>query len=101
MATIWFCREGEIQVGPPIAQRSIDWCVKNLGLQASNWMAGPKQTHLVIGQKSPLGALGEYRFVVVEIDDDDVDAGVKGWKMGYYLLEIEPRDARRIINTIP
>ena len=64
-------------------------------------MAGPKQTHLVIGKKSPLGALGEYRFVVVEIDDDDVDAGVKGWKMGYYLLEIGPRDARRIINTVP
>jgi hypothetical protein len=64
-------------------------------------MAGPKPTHLVIGQKSPLGALGEYRFVVVEIDDDDVDAGVKGWKMGYYLLAIQPLDARRIINTIP
>ena len=101
MATIWFVKEGEIQVGPPIAQRSVDWCVENLGLQASNWITGPKRTHLVIGQKMPLGALGEYRFVVVEIDADDVDAGVKGWKMGYYLLEIAPRDARRIINTVP
>ena len=101
MATVWFVKEGGIQVGPSIARKPVDWCVKNLGLQPSNWIAGSRQEDLTIGQKTTLGAYADYRFVIVEIDDDDVSAGATGWKLGYYLLEMGVPDARRIIDTVP
>jgi len=101
MASIWFVKEGEIQKGYPIAQKPVGWCVKNLGLPSDNWIAGLGQTSLTIGQKTILGVYGDYPFVVVEIDDDDVRAGAQSWKTGFYLLEINPRDARRVIDTIP
>jgi hypothetical protein len=101
MPSIWFAKEGKVQAGDPIAQKPVDWCVKNLGLQPGNWIADLGQTNLTIGEKTPLGTFADYRFVVVEIDNDDVRAGAKGWNTGFYLLEMNPRDARRVIDTVP
>jgi hypothetical protein len=98
MASIWFVKEGEPQSGDSIAQKPIDWCVKNLGLKPDNWIAGLEERNLTIGQKTATGAVADYRFVIVKIDDV---AGAKGWKPGFYLLDVEPRNARRVIDTVP
>ena len=86
MATVWFAKEGEIQVGFPIAEKPVAWCVENLGLRPESWIASLKQYNLTIGQKTKLGEFKEPRFVVVELEEEDLHGADKAWKLGFYLL---------------
>lgn len=101
MATIWFLKEGEIQVGPPKGEKPLDWCVENLGLQPDNWITDLATKNLTIGEKSKAG-LGPYRgfrFVIIQVDDDDLSTvSAKNWKPGFHLLEMDATEARKILE---
>ena len=91
MATIWFLQEGEIQKGPPIATKPLDWCVINLGLRPDSWIA---KKNLTVGEKSETGR-GPYRgfrFVLVEVNQDDLRIG---WKTGFHLLDRDATEVRK------
>lgn len=100
MATIWFLKEGEIQRGPAIAKRSIDWCVDKLGLKESNRIADLNERNLTIGKRSRYGELRPNRFVLIEINDSDrQDLSHKSWATGYYLIDKEPAEVQRVLSS--
>ncbi len=101
MATIWFLKEGEIQRGPAIAKRSIDWCVDKLGLIESDRIADLNERNLTIGKKVQMGELGPNRFVLIEINDSDrQDLSSKSWATGYYLIiDKEPAEVQRVLSS--
>lgn len=99
MAIIWFVKQGQIQVGPSAAEKSLDWCVKNLGLSADDWIANLEQSNLIMGQnRNPgLTPYGGFRHVIVGVDDDDhVDRN--DWKKGFYLLKKDAVQVRKILE---
>jgi len=93
MATIWFLQEGEIQKGPSIATKPLDWCVINLGLRPDNWIA---KKNLAVGEKSETGRGPHrgFRFVLVEVNQDDLRTG---WKTGYHLLDTDATEVRKVL----
>jgi len=99
MATIWFLKEGEIQRGPAIAKRSIDWCVDELGLKEIDRIADLNVRNLTIGKKVQMGESGPNRFVLIEINDSDrQDLSRKSWATGYYLIiDKEPAEVQRVL----
>ncbi len=101
MATIWFLKEGEAQVGPPTAEKPLDWCVKHLGLRPDNWLTDLATKNLTVGEKSKAG-LGPYRgfrFVIVEVDQDDLSASSsKDWKTGFHLIDMDATEARKVLE---
>jgi hypothetical protein len=92
MATIWFLEEGPIQ-GPPAAEKSLGWCVKNLGLRADDWIA-PQNS------KPELAAYRGFCYVVVQVSDADL-TDTKNWKTGFYLLEKDATRVRKILQNNP
>ncbi len=100
MATIWYLKEGEIQRGPSIAERSIDWCVDILGLKESDLMTGLETRGLTIGEKTPMSDYRGNRYVVIEINDAArQDSSGKLWETGYYLIEDkDPGDVQSLLN---
>ncbi len=99
VVTIWFVKEGEIQVGSPIAEKPLDWCVETLGLRQDNWIAPLERKNLTIGEKKVLGEYGPFRFVVIEITEDDLRAiSDKAWQPGFYLLDMDVVEVKRILE---
>jgi hypothetical protein len=100
MATIWFTKEGETQIGPSIAERSIDWCVEKLGLKESDRIADLKTRKLTIGSKTPMSNYRGNRFVIIEINDASrQDSSGRSWNTGYYLIDKEPAEVYRILGS--
>ncbi len=100
MATIRFLKEGEIQRGPAIARRSIDWCVDKLGLKESDRIADLNERNRMIGKKVQIGELRPDRFVLIEINDSDrQDLSRKSWATGYYLIDKEPAEVQRVLSS--
>jgi len=101
MATIWFLKEGETQVGAAAGEKPLDWCIKHLGLRQDNWIADLATIDLTIGKKSKAG-LGPYRgfrFVIVEVDQDDLSASSsKNWKTGFHLIDMDATEARKVLE---
>jgi hypothetical protein len=98
MARIWFLKEGAQQRGEAQTEKSLDWCVKELGLQKSHWDESLQQRPLIIGQPSQLSAVREYRFVVVTLDESDVSGeAAEGWKPGACLIDMTPDEVRPIL----
>jgi hypothetical protein len=99
MATIWFLKEGEIQTGPAEAEKPLDWCIKNLGLRQDNWWADLTTTSIVIGEKAKggLGPFRGFRYVLVEVNQDNIGKG-SDWPPGFYLLDTNATDARKILG---
>lgn len=97
MAIIWFLKEGEVQGAFPIAEKSLDWCVKTIGLRPENWRADVATKKLTIAQQTRThpGTQRPFGYVIVEIGEDDLakNSVSKEWKQGFHLLdsdEIEP-----------
>jgi len=98
MAIIWFLKEGEIQVGPPKAEKPLEWCVQNLDLQPENWLAPLEQKNITIGQKTKLGEYRSFRFVLIEVNDNDLRGADQTWKQGFHLLDMDAQTARPILE---
>ncbi|HKA33798.1 MAG TPA: hypothetical protein VKH64_11325 [Candidatus Binatia bacterium] len=93
MAKIWFVKEDTFPMrGHKQADRSVAWCVERLGL-------APKQrapSAGVIGGADLSGA-GCSR-VVVSIGREDDEPAAANWLRGFYLLTIDPDEARRALG---
>jgi len=54
MATVWFLKEGDVQLAFPIARKPLEWCVKNIGLRPDNWRADLARKNLTIAKIAQL-----------------------------------------------
>ncbi len=71
MAKIWFVKQGaKPTLGEAPYQRSLEWCVDNLSLLPSHWIA-PLESPQPFGESTSLDAYRSPRFVVVEVEDQD------------------------------
>lgn len=104
MAKIWKVKDGpEPTTGGPWLERTLHDCEEKLGLRRTDFLkalpsgpsdrpAGPR-----FGAQEDLGAMfRDYARIVVEIDD--VEAKRHGWKSGYDLAPVSPKDAERSLT---
>jgi hypothetical protein len=79
MAKIWLLREGVPLQGNPLAEKSLPWCVDELGLRRGYRLATPRET-LIIGRASAsdLSPFGHRRYVVIELEDPETTARMPG-----------------------
>ena len=89
MAKVWFVREGaDPTTGTPAYDISLQQCIDQLGLTKNDWLHDLSLTpHF---RASGTMAAPEYRHVVCQVDDPE--ASEWGWRTGYYLLEISPKE---------
>ena len=100
MAKIWRCKEGkEPTIGGPWLGRTLHDCEEKLELKQSDFLKDlPKDGEYPAGPRfgnpdDPIAPLREYKHIVVEIDD--AEAARHGWKPGYYLAPMSPKEAER------
>jgi hypothetical protein len=95
MATIWFVKDGEVQNGPAMATKPLDWCVSTLGLCPDDWVTDLATKKLTIGENAnpELAPDRGFCFVLVQVGDEDL-TGSGGWKTGFHLLDIHATTAR-------
>ncbi len=88
MTKVWFVRDGpEPMRGEPKYTLPLDRCTDQLGLTKKDWLHGLNQTpHF----QAPRVAVPEDRHVVCQIDAPE--ASEYGWRPGYYVLEISPKE---------
>ena len=89
MAKVWFARDGENPTGAePRYDRPLQECARQLG--RAQRLCGLDQRP-VIGEESPLSQY--YQYVICWVDHQEAFA--QGWKAGYYLLEISPKEVAK------
>ncbi len=92
MAKVWFVREGaDPTTGTPAYDISLQQCIDKLGLTKNDWLHGLDRTPRFQAPRSV--AVPEYRHVVCQ--GDDQEASEWGWRAGYYLLEISPKEVAK------
>jgi hypothetical protein len=91
MTKVWFVRDGpEPTRGEPKYTLPLDQCTDQLGLTKKDWLHALDQTPRFGDQAPrPLG-MAEYRHVICQIDAPE--ASEYGWRPGYYVLEISPKE---------
>ena len=102
MAKIWMHKSGEAQRGERADDRPLNFCIDELQLRQDDWIAPlDKKDPLIIGEKedptrTPFRGL---RFVVVEINNDDLSCKSPDWRTGYYLLKsLDATQASKILQ---
>ena len=91
MASVWFCFEGpEPTRGGPAYRTPVIHCIEELGLSESQLLSGVLPPRPKFNERSKLGAFAGYKHVVVELDRGE--AATVGWRPGYYLLTLTPRE---------
>jgi hypothetical protein len=95
MAKIWFVREGTSPTkGFEGGNRAAEWCIRKLRLKPTDWIA-PHNDLLIVIEEPKSTASNSQRYVVIELDDKDLDGLSGGWKDGYYLLSMFADDAKK------
>ena len=92
MTNVWFVREDyEPPIGAPAYEDlSVKQCIELLGLAKTHWYHGLDLT-LRFGCRNPHpAAVLQPRHVVCQIDEPE--ASEHGWRTGYYLLELSPKE---------
>jgi hypothetical protein len=109
MAKVWFMREGSDPTtgAPAYDELPLERCIEQLGLAKSGWLHGLDQTPHFQAPLAKSGwlhgldqtphfqaprpvAVPEYRHAVCQVDEPE--ASEYGWRAGYYLLEISPKE---------
>jgi hypothetical protein len=101
MAQIWFVKSGESPTkgDGPYAERSLEWCVNNLGLRQADWKT-PLGSPPEIGDSTPLNAFRAPQHVVVQVENEDItDLSGKGWKSGFYLPQISMDQVKKRLQS--
>lgn len=80
MAKIWFVKEGLTGQGDPVAEKTLNWCVQNLGLKPTDWKSS-LNSPLTLGQRTALSEYSNLRFVVISLEENEATID---WKAGYY-----------------
>ena len=98
MAKIWFARRGPepTNSSDPHTELPLPDCVSKLGLRKAQRISPLEQTPKFDVQAKMASFTGPH-FVVVEIDD--AEAKKHQWQSGFYLLDISPQDARKILDA--
>ena len=90
MTKVWFVREGpDPTKGGRAYNLPLDSCVENLGLEKGQWLTGLDKTPRFGDQSPKLLDVSDYRHVVCELDESE--ARERGWKAGFYRLEMSPQ----------
>ena len=101
MAQIWFVKSGESPTkgDEPYAERSLEWCVDNLGLRQADWIK-PLGDLPKIGDSTHLDAYRDPQYVVVKVENEEInDLSAKGWKSGFYLPKISIDQVKKRLQT--
>lgn len=96
MAKIWLLKSGDSN-GQLAAEKSLNFCYATLGLRLRDRL---EQQTLVIGTKEDprtAPSLGLHH-AVVEITEDDLTPGELGWQPGYYLLDKDAAEVRKLLG---
>jgi hypothetical protein len=93
MAKIWFLNAGEIHEGKFVADKPLDFCFHVLGLRVWKWHSPLERNEpLIIGTKEDTN-----NYLVVEVTSKDSTPGQLEWKTGYYVLDVDVTDARKLL----
>jgi hypothetical protein len=94
MAKIWLLDESAPPKGTVAADKSLQWCVDELGLHRDLWV-GSQGEPLLLGWIAHLG-MNKGKYAVAEVEEGETAAPpVKGWRSGYYLLAIGAAAVKR------
>jgi hypothetical protein len=96
MPAIWLSK-GDKQT-EELGNLSINECEKKLGMTKDEYvcdLANPPRFGNAVDQ--PASAVSGYRYVVVEISAPEATAS--GWKSGFYVVQVTPKDARKIMKS--
>lgn len=99
MAKIWFVREGaKPTFGDPVGEKSLEWCVDNLGLSQSDWKA-PFESPPLLGESTSLDPFKSPGYVIIEIENQDITSSFgKGWRTGFYKSPLSVKQARERLH---
>jgi hypothetical protein len=94
MAKICFMREGLTGRADPEAEKSLNWCIEKLGLQARDWWADPG-TKFSIDKWLELSPYSRVRWVLIQLDETEASGN---WKTGYYFSPlIKVADVKKLL----
>lgn len=94
MAKVWFCREGDRPTdGGPAYILGLDECIDQLGLLEARFLCEPSSRPAFGDPADPLGRFRSYKYVVVEIDEGEVEGRDSKWRPGFYLSPLPPDQA--------
>lgn len=96
MAKIWLVKSGE-SGGKLATEKPLGFCCATLGLRLEDWVGPRAQT---IGSKEDphkAPSLG-LRYTMVEVTQDDVTPDQSEWQPGYYLLDKDATEVRKLLE---
>jgi hypothetical protein len=96
MAKIWFLKAGEVHEGKFVADKPLDFCFEILGLRMWKWHSPLERNKpLIIGSKEDTNI-----YVVVEVTSKDLTPKQLEWETGYYVLDIDMTEVRRLLMIL-
>jgi hypothetical protein len=69
----------------------LDACVEKIALKKRHWISPPHYTPRFGDQSEQGSHLDPYKHVVVKLSEEEAKAS--GWKAGYYLIDLNPKQA--------
>ena len=99
MAKVWVCKYGAAPTsGPMLADKPLAECVKLLRVVKTAFLGGVTAKKL-FGQTDDAIADKGFEHVVVLVSE--AEAGPSGWKAGFYLAPVTPKDAAVRLGVKP
>jgi hypothetical protein len=98
MAKVWMVKEGSDPTkGGPLRTMPLAECCEKLELKTSNFLCDLTTIPKFGGTSNPPAMFRDARFVVVQIDD--AEAAQQGWRSGFYVSDLSPKEAERRCAT--
>ena len=89
---VLFMREGSQQRrGAANYTIPLGACVEKIALKKRHWISPPHHTPRFGDQSEHSSQLDPYKHVVVKLGEEE--AKTSGWKAGYYLIDLNPKQA--------
>ena len=94
MARVWMAQEGSrANSGGPWREMTLDECQQKLGLIPSDFKSDLADPPHFGDTTKPPAMFRDPVAVVVEVDD--AEAAKHGWKPGFYVLDVSPKQAEK------
>ncbi len=91
MAKVWFVRHGpDPTTGAPAYDLPLEQCIDELDLTKKHWLHSLNLTLRFGSRTTRPATVPDPRHVVCQVDDPE--ASEHGWRTGYYLREISPKE---------
>lgn len=99
MAKIWLAQgKRHFRRIGPLAERSLLFCVKKLGLTTQDWKGALGVPPQYLRREDEFESCRAGGSVIVQIENSDL-VGSTGWKAGYYILPLELEAVARKLKT--